>query len=139
MTARHGSPGAAPEGQVRRPDASMTLLIEVQERPLDPGYQLVADRRRAGEARPRGRAGAAVLTVLAVLLGLGVTTATVALRRPTQDLAATRRLLEEQITTRTRSASELTTQLDGPEHPDRLAAERGAGQPGPRAARRSQP
>ncbi|MGN8245593.1 DUF881 domain-containing protein [Cellulomonas soli] len=89
----------------------MTLLIEVQERPLDPGYQLVADRRRAGEAAPRGRAGAAALTVLAVLLGLGVTSATVALRRPTEDLAATRRLLEEQITTRTESAATLATQL----------------------------
>ncbi|GAA3822022.1 DUF881 domain-containing protein [Cellulomonas soli] len=113
MTARHGTPAGAPAGPARRPDASMTLLIEVQERPLDPGYQLVADRRRAGEAPPRRWAGSAVLTVLALLLGLGVTAATVALRRPAADVAATRQLLEEQITARTDEATALGQQVTG--------------------------
>lgn len=89
----------------------MTLLIEVQERPLDPGYQLVADRRRAGTAAPRGRAGAALLVVIAILLGAGVTAATIALRHPGNGVAETRQLLEDQITTRTDEAAALETQV----------------------------
>ncbi|PWJ54695.1 Uncharacterized conserved protein YlxW, UPF0749 family [Quadrisphaera granulorum] len=34
-----------------RPDASMTLLREVMERPLDPGYAAAAERRRAQQER----------------------------------------------------------------------------------------
>src|SRR5690625_7887376 len=54
----------------RRPDASMTLLNEVIERPLDPGYAAAAAARRQGRA-PRASIGNRVLNfALALVLGL---------------------------------------------------------------------
>lgn len=83
---------SAPPAPVRRPrpDASMTLLVEVLERPLDPGYAAAAERRRAeAAAAPDGRAPGArarrrrVLTaVLAAVTGLLVTGAVLALHTP---------------------------------------------------------
>ncbi len=48
-----------PSRPARRPDASMTLLTSMLERPLDPSYQAAADRRRAageaaGDLEPHG-------------------------------------------------------------------------------------
>ncbi len=73
----------------RRPDASMTLLVEVVERPLDPGYAAATERRRSREAAgPQapgpGRRRQAVLTaVMALVAGMLVTGAASALTRPT--------------------------------------------------------
>ncbi len=63
-----------PPSRTARPDASMTLLREVMERPLDPGYALAAARREAGEPRPRGVRRvlrSAVVLILAIALGIG--------------------------------------------------------------------
>lgn len=88
----------------RRPDESMTLLVEVMERPLDPGYAEEAARRaeaaRAG--RPSGRRAPAValLLVLAALLGLLTVSAARQLRAPQAEVAAAREVLENQIVDR---------------------------------------
>lgn len=69
MSARPATPRRQSES-ARRPDASMTLLIEVMTRPLDPGYEAAAQRRRdlgtQGEAGARGRSAIAVLALVAV-------------------------------------------------------------------------
>lgn len=74
----------------RRPDASMTLLVEVLERPLDPGYAAAAERRRAEAAAapggqlpvPRTRRRRALTALLAAVTGLVVTGAVLALQAP---------------------------------------------------------
>lgn len=54
----------------RRKDASMTLLVEVMTRPLDPGYAAAAERRRelgtTGDAGARGRSILAVVALVVV-------------------------------------------------------------------------
>ena len=86
----------------------MTLLREVVERPLDPGYAAAAERRaRAAEAGdavpPRSRSRAAVLTgVLAVVSGLVLAAAVVQLRVPVQE--SDREALVQRIERRTAEA-----------------------------------
>ena len=77
---------------VRRLDESMTLLREVMERPLDPGYATAAERRAAG-APARGRS---LTVVLAVVCGLLVTWSVVVLRAPTPATLKARELLVQQ-------------------------------------------
>ena len=82
----------------------MTLLVEVMEKPLDPGYAEEAARRaEAGrEGRPAGRPGWSVvlLVLLAVLLGLLTVSAARQLRAPQADVSAAREVLENQIVDR---------------------------------------
>ncbi|SKC71270.1 DUF881 domain-containing protein [Krasilnikoviella flava] len=82
----------------------MTLLVEVMEKPLDPGYAEEAERRaeaaRAGHpARRRGLA-VVLLLLLAALLGLLTVSAARQLRAPQADVAAAREVLENQIVDR---------------------------------------
>jgi uncharacterized protein YlxW (UPF0749 family) len=74
----------------------MTLLREVMEQPLDPGYAAAA----ANPARPRPQVRVAVF-VLAVVLGAVAVTAVVKLRAPEPAAIRSRQLLEEQIRDRT--------------------------------------
>lgn len=92
----------------RRPDASMTLLVEVMEKPLDAGYAEAARRRAAGEAPARG-AGTLLLLLVAVLLGLMTVAAAQQLRAPSDGPSA-RELLEQEISERQQSADELRAQ-----------------------------
>jgi uncharacterized protein YlxW (UPF0749 family) len=73
----------------------MTLLVEVMEKPLDPGYAEAARRRAAGEA-PRRGSGTVLLLLVAVLLGLLTAAAAVELRAPSGAVEA-RELLEQEI------------------------------------------
>ncbi|WP_298805480.1 DUF881 domain-containing protein [uncultured Pseudokineococcus sp.] len=66
----------------RRPDASMTLLREVMERPLDPGYASAAAARRTGTAPPATRPRRAVTAGLGLLAGLLAVVGVVQLRAP---------------------------------------------------------
>ncbi len=86
----------------RRPDASMTLLREVMERPLDPGYAAAAARRTEGPRRLAPLA-VAITVVVAVVCGAVVTSAVVELRRPHPEALQGRASLEEEI--RARSAA----------------------------------
>ncbi|MCF4120776.1 DUF881 domain-containing protein [Antribacter sp. KLBMP9083] len=91
-----------------RPDASMTLLIEAMERPLDPGYaQAAARRAAAGGAETRGTASLVVILLVGVLLGVVTVTAARQLRAPQSDVAEARDLLVEQITERSTAVDQL--------------------------------
>ncbi|TXR56684.1 DUF881 domain-containing protein [Quadrisphaera setariae] len=82
------APSGPSSARRARPDASMTLLVEVLERPLDPGYAAAAERRRAAasspgvSAAPRSRRRAALTAGLAAATGLLVTGAVLALHTP---------------------------------------------------------
>jgi uncharacterized protein YlxW (UPF0749 family) len=87
-------------------DASMTLLNEVMNRPLDPGYAEAAERRRRGAAPPVSATRKVVLVAVAVALGLAVTAAATALRVPRPEALQARALLTEQVAEQTaRSAA----------------------------------
>ncbi|MBN9373796.1 MAG: DUF881 domain-containing protein, partial [Cellulomonas sp.] len=106
MAQRHAPAGVAP----RPVDESMTLLTELQRRPLDPGYAEAAARRSAAGVRPRARAGVAWVgvVVVAAVLGVGVAAAAVALRQPTADDRQARQLLESQVRERKDQVQQLT-------------------------------
>lgn len=100
------------QGGRRRPDASMTLLTAVMEKPLDPGYAAVAQQRKAGLAPdPSPRRRIATL-LLAVVLGLGIITATQQLRAPAPEGTSARAVMVEQIRERDAAAEELRTNND---------------------------
>jgi uncharacterized protein YlxW (UPF0749 family) len=106
----------------RRPDESMTLLREVTERPLDPGYAQMAERRAraGGTAAGRGVPGVVTLLLVAVLLGAATTVAVRDLRAPRPVVAEGRSVLIEQIQDRSaeveglsRRAAALSAEVDG--------------------------
>lgn len=68
----------------RRPDASMTLLTSMLERPLDAGYQEAADRRVAAGLPPATSTRTTIVIVMMVLTGFLFAVGAQALRpRPT--------------------------------------------------------
>lgn len=95
--------------QMPRPDASMNLLRQIMEAPLDPGYAQAAQRRARG-AKASGRrllwTEAAVL-LLAITIGLGSVWAARELREPVPGLEA-RTVLIDQIQTRSQIGTALT-------------------------------
>lgn len=107
----------------RRLDASMTLLREVVERPLDPGYAAAAQRRAAGEARLGSWWAKALVVVVAAVLGLGAVWAARELRLPASDAGDARGLLITQIEKRAEHAeqqrariAELTGEIERLQH-----------------------
>lgn len=75
----------------------MTLLTEVMQRPLDPGYAQAARRRAAGEPRP----AAALTVVVALACGVIVSIAVLQLRAPQPEMVRARAGLEKEIQQRT--------------------------------------
>ncbi|MEJ5915682.1 DUF881 domain-containing protein [Pseudokineococcus sp. 1T1Z-3] len=99
MTGRHAA-GQEPEDvrPVRRPDASMVLLQEVMERPLDPAYAAAAARRgAAGSTSGRSRRAVVLTVALGVAAGLVTVLGVVDLRAPSAagTTAALRAQVEE--------------------------------------------
>jgi uncharacterized protein YlxW (UPF0749 family) len=99
-TARHRQAHSAVVAPPRRLDASMTLLNEVMQRPLDPGYAAVAAAKQAGTFR-KGPATALIILVIAGLCGGLVFTAVHALRRPQPEVVHARTALINEIERRT--------------------------------------
>ncbi len=88
----------------RRPlDASMGLLREVMERPLDPGYAIAAQRRRTGGARPSPVPTFLLAAALAALTVVAVVT----LRTPSPDAVTAREGLEREIDQRSAAVERL--------------------------------
>ncbi len=78
----------------------MTLLKEVMERPLDPGYAAAARARQAaGAGSPRSGRRVPLTVLLSVVAGLVLVTGVVQLRTPRA--VDTAEQLREQVTTRT--------------------------------------
>lgn len=95
----------------RRPDESMTLLTSMFERPLDPGYEAMAERReRAGLPRSTGaRTPLLIVTVIVVGILLGI--ATVALRDRSTYASRAKAELIQQIQDQQKVADERSTQI----------------------------
>jgi len=90
-----------------RPDASMTLLTEVMERPLDPSYATAAARRTAtGGSNPRWVQPWVLIG--AVGLGLATSVAATHLHVPPSSAQETRTMLETQIRSRTSAIAQKT-------------------------------
>ncbi|WP_154794173.1 DUF881 domain-containing protein [Occultella kanbiaonis] len=106
-------PGGSRISLGRRPDASMTLLNEVTERPLDPGYAAAAQARAAGTAPRHGPVSRVLVLLAAAVLGLGGVWAAKALRAPLPSGESARAVLIEQIRERIATSEELTAQNDG--------------------------
>jgi uncharacterized protein YlxW (UPF0749 family) len=70
-------------GQPGRPDASMTLITEMMQRPLDPGYAAAAERRQRAGLPPAAGRRSPLLVIVAVLIGALLATSALALRAPT--------------------------------------------------------
>ena len=68
---------SAPTQERRRPDASMSLINELLNRPIDPGYEAVAERRRAtGETvaqRPTSMLAVVTVLVIGLIFGISAT------------------------------------------------------------------
>jgi uncharacterized protein YlxW (UPF0749 family) len=71
---------ATPRG---RPDGSMTLITEMMERPLDPGYAAAAESRQRAGLPAAASHQSPMLVIIAVLIGAALATSALALRAPT--------------------------------------------------------
>ena len=102
----------------------MTLLREVTERPLDPGYALMAQRRAeaaaAGQAAGRSVRSVVTMLLVAILLGAATAVAVRDLRAPQPTIARGRSVLMEQIQDRSaqvealsRQTASLSAQVEG--------------------------
>lgn len=86
----------------------MTLLREVTENPLDPGYEAAAARRSTHPDYRPSWASRAVVVVLAVVLGMGLAVSIDTLRGPVAGRNEARDLLVAQIVERRERNAELT-------------------------------
>lgn len=86
----------------------MTLLREVTEHPLDPGYEEAARRAEHGHVRAQSAWSQVALVVLALGLGVGLATAALTLRSPTSVRNTARDLLIDQISERREEQDALT-------------------------------
>jgi uncharacterized protein YlxW (UPF0749 family) len=91
----------------RRPDASMTLLAEVMERPLDPGYAAAAERRRLTGDPPSRVLTRVTTPILLALIALLTVAAVLALRAPAPGATSAKDALLERIKTGTAAADRL--------------------------------
>jgi len=66
-----------------RPDASMTLITEMMQRPLDPGYAAAAESRQRSGLPPATSHQGPMLVIFAVLIGAVLATSALTLRAPT--------------------------------------------------------
>jgi uncharacterized protein YlxW (UPF0749 family) len=69
-------------GRADRPDASMTLITEMMQRPLDPGYAAAAESRQRSGLPPATGHRSPLLVLVAVLIGALLATSAMALRAP---------------------------------------------------------
>lgn len=87
MSATHGD----------RPDASMTLITEMMQRPLDPGYAAAAESRQRSGLPPATSHQGPMLVIFAVLVGAVLATSALALRAPTTGASQTKSALVGRI------------------------------------------
>ena len=84
----------------RRPDESMTLLISMMERPLDPGYAAAAAQREAAGLPASTGTRTVTVAVAALVTGLLLTLGAVARRTPSTSAIRAKANLVSQIETR---------------------------------------
>lgn len=96
----------------RRPDASMTLLTSMIQRPLDPGYAAAAARREAAGQPPATGGRSAALVAATIILGLLFATAALSSRTKETDATRARAQLIEQIAGRRAQVERQTAALN---------------------------
>jgi uncharacterized protein YlxW (UPF0749 family) len=106
---RDSDPAATPTG--RRPDESMTLLISMMERPLDPGYAAAAAEREAAGLPPSTGTRTPTVVVAAVVVGLLLTLGALALRKPSTSAVQAKANLVSQIEARRAAVEKQGVQL----------------------------
>lgn len=89
----------------------MTLIREMMERPLDPGYAAEASRRESAGLPPSTGLRSPRLAVMGLVLGLLFSVAAVTLNRDLPALATTRATLIKQITAERTSADKRSVQV----------------------------
>src|SRR6185437_1648371 len=85
----------------RRPDASMSLLTELVEHPIDPEYAAAAERRKGAGERPKSQATRLVMMAVLAAIGLLTVAAVMALRAPSTGESSTKKALLQRIQTET--------------------------------------
>ena len=103
--------GAPPTLAPPRPDASMTLLTSVIERPLDPGYAAAAARRSAAGLPPATPLRGPLILGAGLVAGLVLSVSAMTLRAGETDEARVRTDLITQIQDRRGVADERATQV----------------------------
>jgi uncharacterized protein YlxW (UPF0749 family) len=84
-------------GPVGRPDQSMTLINEVMQSPLDPGYAAAAESRLQSGLSPATGHRSPLLVVMAVLIGSLLATSALALRAPETSASKVKAFLVSRI------------------------------------------
>lgn len=88
----------------------MTLLREVMDSPLDPGYAAATKRRQAGLDTPSTKGRKTVMLIVALLMGFAVTAAVVVLRAPRPAVLEARATLESEVRDRTNEVERMRTE-----------------------------
>ena len=108
-----------PEGSPGRPDQSMTLITEMMQRPLDPGYAAAAESRRKTGLPPATGHRSPMLVVMALLIGALLATSALSLRAPETSAIKVKAYLVSRIEamrahaeTQTRLISTLRSEID---------------------------
>ena len=95
----------------RRPDESMTLLISMMERPLDPGYAAAAAQREAAGLPASTGTRTVTVAVAALVTGLLLTLGALALRTPSTSAIRAKANLVSQIEGRRAAVDRQEAQL----------------------------
>ena len=84
-------------GPAGRPDGSMTLITEMMERPLDPGYAAAAESRQRSGLPPATGHRSPMLVLVAVLIGALLAISALALRAPETTASSAKTYLVSRI------------------------------------------
>lgn len=94
-----------------RPDASMGLITELMERPLEPSYAAAAHRRVEAGLPPSTSTRSVTIVIIALFVGFVLAVAALSLRSSTSVVGQARMQLIDQITARQAVGDQLAGQI----------------------------
>jgi uncharacterized protein YlxW (UPF0749 family) len=106
------TPRGGTSTQPRRLDASLSLLTELVEHPIDPEYAAAAERRKASGERPRSQSTRLVMMVVLAAIGLLTVAAVLSLRAPSPGESSAKKALLQRIQEETSAADRLQDSND---------------------------
>lgn len=89
----------------------MTLLTEMMQRPLDPGYAAAAGKRQAAGLPPATGSRSVLIVVTTLLIGLLLATSALALRAPATSASRAKAQLIDQIDRRRTQGDQLSARI----------------------------
>jgi uncharacterized protein YlxW (UPF0749 family) len=98
---------APPAPPARRLDASMSLLTELVQHPIDPGYAAAAERRQTEGEPPGSPTTRIVMMAVLAVIGLITVAAVLALRAPSPGESSAKTALLQHIRSETSAADKL--------------------------------